>query len=269
MSVNDHLHVVNSVDDGVALQLSNCSISYRGKIAIQDATLSMPRNQITAIVGPSGCGKTSLLRALNRTGDLIAGCNVSGQVLVNGEDIYGDGIDVTDLRRRVGMIFQAPNPFPTSIRRNLQFALKTSGIRKRRLQSEQIESLLKRVGLWNELADRLDTAALALSGGQQQRLCIARALAVKPDILLMDEPCSSLDPMATEVIEQLIVELKQHYTVVVVTHNLAQARRIADQLVVCWSATGCGCVVESGPAGDIFNAPQSSVAEAFLNGTHG
>jgi len=201
--------------------------------------------------------------------DLIPHCRVSGSITLAGKDIYDDNWDVRDLRRRIGMIFQKPNPFPLSIKKNIGLPLREHGIRDTHQLNEMVEHVLRQVGLWPEVHDRLDSPALALSGGQQQRLCIARALALRPDVLLMDEPCSALDPISSGVVEDLITELKGNYTVVIVTHNLAQARRIADYAAFFWSQNQVGRLVEFGEARQIFNSPRDELTSAYIRGVRG
>ncbi|MGH8529679.1 MAG: phosphate ABC transporter ATP-binding protein [Nevskiales bacterium] len=252
-----------------ALQVRDLGLAYRGRWAFRNVSLDIPQNRITALIGPSGCGKTSFLTALNRLSDLVPGCAVEGQMLFCCEDIRNWRGDVTPLRRRIGMIFQKPNPFPLSIRRNIELALIDLGIRVRSRREDIIERVLREVGLWDEVRDRLHTAAQSLSGGQQQRLCIARALALEPDVLLMDEPCSALDPISSAVVEELILRLKTRYTMVVVTHNLQQARRIADQTGVFWTEDGIGKLVEYGPTHQVFTAARDARAAAYVDGRRG
>nr|MBA3709304.1 phosphate ABC transporter ATP-binding protein [Planctomycetota bacterium] len=215
---------------------------------------------------PSGCGKSTVLQCLNRLIDLIPGVAVHGQVLVGDIDVRAPGVDLTALRTRVGMIFQRPNPFPLSIRRNLELPLREHGTRARSLVEAMIERCLRAVGLWDEVKDRLNVSAASLSGGQQQRLCLARALTLRPQVLLLDEPCSALDPIAAGVVEDLIVSLKGFYTVVMVTHDLAQARRIADRVAIVWSDGRGGTIVEQGPAAEVFTQPRHPVTAAYIRG---
>jgi phosphate transport system ATP-binding protein len=218
-------------------------------------------------VGPSGCGKTSFLTCLNRLVDLVHGASLAGSIRIAGADIAA--MDVVALRRRVGMIFQKPNPFPFSIRRNLELPLREHGMRDPGMLDETIERALRDVGLWDEVKDRISSPALELSGGQQQRLTIARALALKPEVLLLDEPCSSLDPISSGVVEDLIHGLRERYTLVVVTHNLAQARRIADSVAVFWVHDGAGRLIEHGPVRQVFEHPQHPWTAAYVSGARG
>lgn len=251
------------------LCIANLSVHYRDFTAVRDVTLDIPEGEITALVGPSGCGKSSFLHSLNRLTDLIPGCRVTGTIhLCDGTEITHPGADVLDLRRRVGIVFQRPNPFPQSIRRNFEIPLREHGWGKNEIPG-RMEYALKEVGLWDEVCDRLDQSATALSGGQQQRLCIARALALEPEVILFDEPCSALDPLASGVVEDLIHSLKGRYTVVIVTHNLAQARRIADHAAVFWVRDGAGALVENGPAARVFADPVDPDAAMYLSGARG
>ncbi len=253
---------------GPDISIRELSVRYGDEAAITNATLQVPGGSLMAIVGPSGCGKTSLLRAINRMTDTIEGCRVQGRVTIGSLDIYKPSVDVVDLRRRVGMVFQQPNPFPLSIAENIRFPLREHGVRRKELD-ERMQRVLDAVGLWNEVKDRLNSPATALSGGQQQRLCLARALSLEPEVLLLDEPCSALDPMAIETIERLILRLRGKYTLLMVTHNLAQARRVADHVTVCWVDGNCGCVVESGSRESIFINSNHPVTRAYCRGDKG
>lgn len=245
------------------------SVHYAAFTAVRNASLTVRQGTITAIVGPSGCGKSSFLSALNRMTDLIPTARITGKVTINCCDIHDKCRSAAELRRCVGMIFQKPNPFPMSIRRNIQLALREHGTRKRSDLDSITERVLQNVGLWDEVSDRLDSPAWQLSGGQQQRLCIARALALEPQVLLMDEPCSALDPMASAKVESLITSLRGRYTIVIVTHNLAQARRIADDVVVFWARDGAGEIIEQGSAKEVFETSAEPTASAYLAGVHG
>lgn len=255
------------------------SVHYGSRTAVRDVELSVAPAKVTAIIGPSGCGKSSFLASLNRMTDLIPGCHVSGTARVAGFDVHEKACDLLTLRRTVGMIFQKPNPFATSVLKNLTMPLKEHGMRKRSDREATAEAVLRDVGLWDEVKDRLHHSALAMSGGQQQRLCIARALALRPKVLLMDEPCSALDPIASGVIEDLILQLRggcratggdaEPLTILVVTHNLAQARRIADDTAVFWVRGGAGAMIEAGPTEDVFEQPRQDETRAYIAGLRG
>lgn len=251
------------------LQVEELTVAYRGVPALRAVTTPIHRGCITAVVGPSGCGKSTFLNCLNRLTDLIPGCEVEGSVRLEGREILTPDIDLIALRRQVGMIFQKPNPFPLSIRRNLTFPLKQHGVRDPGALEAEVRSALSRVGLWEEVKDRLDAPALDLSGGQQQRLCLARALALHPQVLLLDEPCSALDPMAGSVVEELIASLRGQQTVIIVTHNLAQARRVADDVAVFWTLNGVGGLLERGEAREVFDSPQTGLTADYLSGVRG
>ena len=251
------------------LWTDDLTLRYGDKTALANVSLNVTRGRITALVGPSGCGKTSLLHCLNRLTDLIPGCRVSGRVGFGDLDVLDSNTDVMTLRRRVGMIFQKPNPFPFSVRRNLEFPLREHGERDRKALEEKIETALRNVGLWDEVKDRLHTSAQSLSGGQQQRLCLARALALGPEVLLLDEPCSALDPISSGVVEDLIVRLRERYTLIVVTHNLAQARRIADEVALFWVQNGSGQLIEFGDVRQVFEAPQQKLTADYITGMRG
>jgi phosphate transport system ATP-binding protein len=239
---------------------------YGEKRALSDISIGIRQNLVTAFIGPSGCGKSTFLRTLNRMNDIIGGTRVEGQVRIDGQDIYAAGTDVVALRRKVGMVFQKSNPFPKSIFENIAYGLRINGMAKRRADLEQrVEESLRAAAIWDEVKDRLGDSALALSGGQQQRLCIARALAIQPDILLMDEPASALDPIATQRIEELIYELKQTYTIVIVTHNMQQAARVSDCTAFFW----LGSLVEYGQTDTIFTNPSEKLTEDYVTGRFG
>ena len=251
------------------MEVNQLSLHYGGKPAFQDVSLSIHNGQITALVGPSGCGKTSFLTCLNRLTDLIAGCSVTGRIAIDTLEVLAPNTDVIRLRRRIGMIFQKPNPFPLSIQRNLEFPLREHGLRDRAGIAQTIETTLRDVGLWDEVKDRLDSPALTLSGGQQQRLCIARSLALSPEMLLMDEPCSALDPLSSGVVEDLIITLRGRYTILIVTHNLAQAKRIADHAALFWVQQGAGRLIEAGTAKQLFEEPRDPLTAAYVSGMRG
>jgi phosphate transport system ATP-binding protein len=251
------------------IQVENFSLRYGAQIALDDITLDIYRGCITALIGPSGCGKTSFLSSINRLTDLIPGCHIAGRIRVDGSDIHHAACNVQVLRRQIGMVFQKPTPFPLSIYRNIELPLREYGITRRADINVTIEQVLQDVGLWEEVHDRLNTSALSLSGGQQQRLCIARALALDPQILLMDEPCSALDPIASGVVEDLISRLCGRYTIVIVTHNLAQARRIANYAAFFWIKNHAGRLVEFGNCRQIFESPTHELTAAYINGARG
>jgi phosphate transport system ATP-binding protein len=251
------------------IEVEQLTLHYGQKPAFRDVTISINKGCITGLVGPSGCGKTSFLTSLNRLTDLIPDCRLSGRIRLDNLDVLAPHTDVIRLRRRVGMIFQKPNPFPLSIKKNLEFPLREHGLRDRERIATTIETVLRDVGLWDEVKDRLNSPALALSGGQQQRLCMARALVLLPDVLLMDEPCSALDPLSSGIVEDLIVGLRTRYTVVIVTHNLAQARRIADYAALLWTQNGAGQLIEAGTAKQIFEEPRESLTAAYVSGMRG
>jgi phosphate transport system ATP-binding protein len=250
------------------LTIDGLNVSYGKAPALRDVCLTVPRHQITAIVGPSGCGKSTFLSVLNRLTDLVPGCRVSGRVAFGGVDVLSRDCDLFALRRRVGMVFQKPNPFALSIRRNLELPL-----REHRVPAAEVDGIIERslrdVGLWNEVKDRLDKSALKLSGGQQQRLCLARALSLNPELLLCDEPCSALDPLSGEIVEDLISRLRERITILIVTHNLAQARRLADNVAVFWQQSSAGSVIECGSVADVFENPQSEITAAYVAGSRG
>jgi phosphate transport system ATP-binding protein len=251
------------------LEIKNLGVRYGSVTALDGVSLDIYKGCITALIGPSGCGKTSFLSTLNRLTDLIAGVSVSGDTLFNGESIFAPHVDARQLRTQIGMIFQKPNPFPLSIRRNLELPLKEHGVSSAAELAERIQTALEDVGLWAEVKDRLNTSALQLSGGQQQRLCIARALVLRPSVLLMDEPCSALDPISSGVVEDLILRLRGQYTVVIVTHNLAQAKRIANYAAFFWMKERVGKLIEFGQSQQLFEAPQDDLTAAYVNGARG
>ena len=245
---------------------------YGGFKAVEDVTLAIEPKHVTALIGPSGCGKSTFLRTLNRMHEVIPGARIDGEVLLDGEDIYAPGIDPVSVRRTIGMVFQRPNPFPTmSIRDNVSAGLRLNGTRKKSDLEAVVERALQGAGLWKEVRDRLDRPGASLSGGQQQRLCIARAIAVEPQVLLMDEPCSALDPVSTLRIEDLIAELKDQYTIVIVTHNMQQAARVSDSTAFfnLEVAGDPGRLVEMGPTSKIFTRPEDERTEAYITGRFG
>ena len=242
------------------------NVFYGAKQAIDGVSMEIETDRVTAFIGPSGCGKSTFLRTLNRMNDTVAGARVEGDIRLDGEDIYAPGMDVVQLRARVGMVFQKPNPFPKSIYENVAYGPRIHGLAAGRGEMDGIvERSLRRAGLWDEVKDRLSDSGTALSGGQQQRLCIARTIATKPDIILMDEPCSALDPLSTLKVEELILELKQEYTIVIVTHNLAQASRCADKTAFFY----LGKLIEYGTTQKIFSAPDVKQTEQYVSGAFG
>ena len=247
------------------METRNLNLYYGDNHALKNINLNIEKNKITALIGPSGCGKSTYLKTLNRMNDLIENVKIEGEVLLEGQDIYDPRVDVTMLRKRVGMVFQKPNPFPMSIYDNITYGPKLHGVRNKAELDELVESSLRGAALWDEVKDRLKKSALGLSGGQQQRLCIARALAVKPEVLLMDEPTSALDPGSTMKVEELMSELKKNYTVVIVTHNMQQAARISDRTAFFL----LGELVEVGPTAQIFSAPQDKRTEDYISGRFG
>ncbi|MDF1825119.1 MAG: phosphate ABC transporter ATP-binding protein [Verrucomicrobiales bacterium] len=251
------------------LSASDLSLFYGRKAAFRGVNLDIHEGCITALVGPSGCGKSSFLQSLNRLTDLIPACRIEGTVTCCGKDIHEPATDLIALRRRVGLIFQKPSPLPFSIRRNLDFPLREHGFTDRGEREAKMESALRDVCLWDEVKERLDSPATSLSGGQQQRLCIARALALEPQVLLLDEPCSALDPISSGAVEDLIADLRNRFTVVVVTHNLAQARRIADDVAFFWVKENAGRLIEHGPAEAIFSDPENELTRAYIAGLRG
>jgi phosphate transport system ATP-binding protein len=258
------------VNGEIRMSVKNLSLRYGDFTALRNITLDIPKNAITAVIGPSGCGKSTFLRLFNRMNDLITGVRVEGRVELDGVDIYDKNIDVVELRKRVGMVFQKPNPFPMSVFENVAFGPRRHG-RKNRMELEDIvEQSLKRAALWDEVKDKLGQSALALSGGQQQRLCIARVLAVEPEVILMDEPCSALDPIATLRIEDLMRSLAESYTIVIVTHNMQQAARASDMSAFfMMEEDRAGILVERGPTAEIFTNPKDKRTEDYITGRFG
>ena len=248
----------------IKFDVKNLNLHYGKFHALKDVNMEIPEKQITAFIGPSGCGKSTFLKCLNRMNDLVEGCNITGDVKLDGEDIF-DGMDVNLLRKRVGMVFQNPNPFPMSVYDNIAYGPRTHGIHSKEKLDEIVERSLKQAAIWGELKDRLKKSALGLSGGQQQRLCIARALAVEPEVLLMDEPTSALDPISTSKIEDLAMELKHDYTIIMVTHNMQQATRIADKTAFFL----LGQVIEFDDTEKMFSKPQDKRTEDYITGRFG
>jgi phosphate transport system ATP-binding protein len=250
----------------VKMGIDNLNFYYGKSLALKAVSLDVTSNLVTAFIGPSGCGKSTLLRTLNRMNDVIHGIRVDGRIELDGEDIYAPGMDVVLLRRRVGMVFQKPNPFPRSIFDNVAYGLRINNMTRHRSElADRVEESLRAAAIWDEVKDRLKDSAMDLSGGQQQRLCIARALAVKPEVVLMDEPTSALDPMATQKIEELIVELKQNYTIIIVTHNMQQAARISDMTAFFW----LGELIEYNQTEKMFTNPDQKMTEDYITGRFG
>ena len=251
------------------IQLRDLSVHYGAFRALREISLDIAANQVTAIIGPSGCGKSTLLRSLNRMTDLVPGARISGEALLDGEDILARDVDVVDLRRRVGMVFQRPNPFPKSIFDNVAYGPRLHGVRGKALEAV-VERTLRGAALWDEVKDKLRGSALALSGGQQQRLCIARAMAVEPEVILMDEPASAIDPVGTLRIEELIARLRAEYTIVIVTHNMQQASRVSDRTAfLSMGDDRAGYLVEMGRTADIFTNPRQQLTEDYISGRFG
>jgi phosphate transport system ATP-binding protein len=254
-----------SVMEMPMVEIERLHLWYGTKMALKDVSMSVPKHRVTAYIGPSGCGKSTLLRCLNRMNDLVDGVRIEGSIRIGGADVYDPALDVTELRKRVGMVFQKSNPFPKSIYENVAYGPRILGVKSRADLDGIVERSLRSAALWDEVADRLGDSALGLSGGQQQRLCIARAIAVEPDVLLMDEPCSALDPIATAKIEELMLDLKNSYTIVVVTHNMQQAARVSDY-------TGfmlLGELVEFGVTRELFTSPRDKRTEDYITGRFG
>ena len=247
------------------LEAKKLNLWYGPNHALHDVSIAIPEHEITAFIGPSGCGKSTFLRTLNRMNDLIPGVKLSGEVDFHGQDLYGSSVDPTWLRKQIGMVFQKANPFPMSIYENVAYGLKLAGVKKRGILDEAVEESLRHAALWDEVKDRLKKSALGMSGGQQQRLCIARALAVNPEVILMDEPTSALDPISTSKIEDLVIELKKQYTIIMVTHNMQQAVRVSDKTVFFL----LGEVIEAGDTERLFSVPQDKRTEDYITGRFG
>ena len=252
-------------DEKECLRINNLNLFYGQKKALNDVSLMIPEKRVTAFIGPSGCGKSTLLRSINRMNDLVDGVTIEGSLTLHGDNIYDRDVDVSALRRRVGMVFQRPNPFPKSIYENVAYGLRLQGINKRHILDERVEWALKSAALWDEVSDRLHESALGMSGGQQQRLVIARAIAIKPEVLLLDEPASALDPISTLKIEELIYELKSDYTIVIVTHNMQQAARVSDYTAFMYM----GDLIEFGATDKLFTNPEKKQTEDYITGRYG
>ncbi|MBW1740083.1 MAG: phosphate ABC transporter ATP-binding protein [Deltaproteobacteria bacterium] len=256
---------MNQMSNKIKMATRNMSFYYGDFKAIEGITLEFSENQVTALIGPSGCGKSTFLRSLNRMNDIIPGTRVEGDVFLDGENIYASGMDVVEIRKRVGMVFQKPNPFPKTIFNDVAYGLRVNGVKNKSELQDRVEASLKAAAIWDEVKDRLNESALSLSGGQQQRLCIARALAIGPEVLLLDEPCSALDPIATQKIEELIRELKKNYTIIIVTHNMQQAARVSDVTAFFYM----GRLIEVNKTEIMFTKPSIKQTEDYITGRFG
>ncbi len=252
-------------DEEIMLNTKDLKVFYGEKEAVHGITMDIPKNRVTAFIGPSGCGKSTLLRCFNRMNDLVDSCSIGGEIILDNRNIYGKDVDVAELRRRVGMVFQKPNPFPKSIYENVAYGLRIQGVNKKRVLDETVEWALKSAALWDEVKDRLHESALGMSGGQQQRLVIARTIAVKPEVLLLDEPASALDPISTLKIEELIHELKKDFTIIIVTHNMQQAARVSDYTAFMYM----GDLIEFGVTDTLFTNPEKKQTEDYITGRFG
>lgn len=261
----ESLDLANLTPEQTALEIRNLNLHYGDAQALYDISMNIPKNRVTAFIGPSGCGKSTLLRCINRMNDLVEICSVKGEILLHDKNIYDKNVDVAELRRRVGMVFQRPNPFPKSIYENVVYGMRLQGVNDRRTLDEVVERSLKGAALWDEVKDRLNESAFGLSGGQQQRLVIARAIAIEPEVLLLDEPTSALDPISTLTIEELITELKEKYTVVIVTHNMQQAARVSDQTAFMYM----GKLIEYADTNTLFTTPAQKQTEDYITGRYG
>ena len=264
-SIENKLDLTNLKPEQIALNINKLNLYYGKKQALNDITMSIPKGQVTAFIGPSGCGKSTLLRCINRMNDLVDNCHISGEINLHGNNIYNKHVDVAELRRKVGMVFQRPNPFPKTIYENVVYGLRITGENNRRVLDEAVERSLRSAALWNEVKDRLHDSALGLSGGQQQRLVIARAIAIQPEVLLLDEPTSALDPISTLTIEELINDLKKQFTVVIVTHNMQQAARVSDQTAFMYM----GDLIEYSDTNTLFTTPHKKKTEDYITGRYG
>ncbi|MDX1946754.1 MAG: phosphate ABC transporter ATP-binding protein PstB [Pirellulaceae bacterium] len=263
-TINSVVHKQLAAEEAV-LEIDNFCLWYGTKQALHNVSLRVPKGKVTAIIGPSGCGKSTLLRCVNRMNDLIPSVRISGDMRLNGDSIYGAGVDVIELRKRMGMVFQKPNPFPMSIFENVVYPLRIDGERDRKVIAAAGEQSLRGAALWDEVRDRLKDSALGLSGGQQQRLCIARAIAGEPEVLLLDEPCSALDPIATGKVEDLVQELRGDFSILIVTHNMQQASRVSDYTAFMY----LGRLIEYGPTAEIFTRPKLRETESYVTGRFG
>ncbi|NBD95045.1 MAG: phosphate ABC transporter ATP-binding protein [Gammaproteobacteria bacterium] len=251
--------------EDICIETRGLNLFYGDDQALKDVNLRIPRNRVTAFIGPSGCGKSTLLRCFNRMNDLIDICRIDGEIMIDGQDIHDRNVDVAEHRRRVGMVFQKPNPFPKSIFENVAYGLRLQGVNDRRKLAEVVEQALRAAALWDEVKDRLDDNAFGLSGGQQQRLIIARAIAIEPEVILLDEPCSALDPISTAKVEELIIELKERFTIVIVTHNMQQAARVSDFTAYMYM----GEMVEFDDTSRLFTNPRRKATEDYITGRFG
>ena len=265
ISNSEAIDLINLPEEKTALEVKGLDLFYGSKQALFNVSMKIPKGQVTAFIGPSGCGKSTLLRCINRMNDLVETCRIEGEILLHGQNIYDRSVDGAALRRRVGMVFQRPNPFPKSIYENVVYGLRLQGINDRRQLDEAVERSLRGAAIWDEVKDRLNDNAFGLSGGQQQRLVIARAIAIEPEVLLLDEPTSALDPISTLTIEELINELKSKYTVVIVTHNMQQAARVSDQTAFMYM----GELIEYSDTNTIFTKPKMKKTEDYITGRYG
>jgi len=263
--LTNKLDLNNLTPEQIALNINNLNLHYGKKQALNNISMAIPKGQVTAFIGPSGCGKSTLLRCINRMNDLVDSCHITGEINLHGNNIYDKSVDVAELRRKVGMVFQRPNPFPKSIYENVVYGLRIMGQNDRRALDEAAEKSLRSAALWEEVKDRLHESALGLSGGQQQRLVIARAIAIQPEVLLLDEPTSALDPISTLTIEELINDLKKQFTVVIVTHNMQQAARVSDQTAFMYM----GDLIEYNDTNTLFTTPTKKKTEDYITGRYG
>lgn len=252
-------------NEDISMRVNDLNLYYGQVQALKSISMEIPRKRVTAFIGPSGCGKSTLLRCFNRMNDLVDICRIEGEIKIDEEDIYAPSIDVPELRRKVGMVFQKPNPFPKSIYENIAYGLRLQGVKNRRKLDEVVETSLRRAALWDEVKDRLDDNAFGLSGGQQQRLVIARAIAIEPEVILLDEPCSALDPISTAKVEELIIDLKETYTIVIVTHNMQQAARVSDFTAYMY----LGELIEYDDTAELFTNPSKKATEDYITGRYG
>jgi len=265
VTVDRDRQALNIEREDICIETRGLNLYYGEDQALKNVNLRIPRNRVTAFIGPSGCGKSTLLRCFNRMNDLIDICRIEGEILIDGQDIHHRDVDVAEHRRRVGMVFQKPNPFPKSIFENVAYGLRLQGVNDRRKLAEVVENALRAAALWDEVKDRLDDNAFGLSGGQQQRLVIARAIAIEPEVILLDEPCSALDPISTAKVEELIIELKDRYTIVIVTHNMQQAARVSDFTAYMYM----GEMVEFDDTSRLFTNPRRKATEDYITGRYG